>query len=147
MTNRRVPDTADGFRLSPQQRHLWRLQQADGGQAYVAQCVVRIEGPCRKETLEAALNDVIQKHEVLRTRYVSPVDAEFPEQVVDETASLSFDEHRLAGHDPAAFEAKCDDLLKESVHQARDLGDRATLRFSLVTDASGRSALLISVHA
>ena len=98
MTTRRVPDPADGFRLSPQQRHLWRLQEA-GGEAYVAQCVVRIQGPWRSETLQAALNDVIQKHEILRTRYVSSAAGTLPEQVIDESASLCFDEHRLPDAD------------------------------------------------
>src|SRR5438045_518929 len=129
MTTRRVPDPADGFRLSPQQRHLWRLQEA-GGEAYVAQCVVRIQGPWRSETLQAALNDVIQKHEILRTRYVSSAAGTLPEQVIDESASLCFDEHRLPDADGRAFEARCDSLLKEFARQPRDLADRPALRFS-----------------
>jgi amino acid adenylation domain-containing protein/non-ribosomal peptide synthase protein (TIGR01720 family) len=164
MTNRRVEDidspdatpaasalnqtaeATDGFRLSPQQRHLWRLRQSDGGRAYVAQCVVRINGPLRHETLRAALKDVIQKHEILRTRYVSSSAAELPKQVIDENTSLSLDEYRVPGRDAQAFEARCEEVLKDFVDQARELGDRP-LTFSLVTDSSDRSALLISAVA
>jgi amino acid adenylation domain-containing protein/non-ribosomal peptide synthase protein (TIGR01720 family) len=147
MTDRRIPATADGFRLSPQQRHLWRLHQADGGRAYVAQCVVRIEGPWRQETLLAALEDVVQQHEILRTRYVLPAGAALPEQVVDDAAFPGVDEYRLAGCDAQAFKAKCDEVLRAFVHQPRDLSDRPAVRFSLVTDSSARTALLISAPA
>jgi len=112
MTDGRTPDISAGFRLSPQQRHLWRLLQADGGQAYVVQCAVRIEGPWQVETLRAALKDVVQRHEILRTRYVRSTDGALAVQVIDEDTSRSVDEY-----------------------------------FSLVTDSSGRRALLINIPA
>ena len=140
-------EATEGFRLSPQQRHLWRLHQADGGQAYVAQCAVRIEGPWRQETLRAALKDVIQKHEILRTRYLCSTATELPEQVIDESTSPCLDEYRVTDGDAQAFEAKCAEVLKEFVHQPRDLSDHPLVSFSLVTDSSERSALLISVPA
>ena len=141
------PDAAEGFRLSPQQRHLWRLHRADGGQAYLAQCVVRIDGPLRLEILRAALNDVIRAHEILRTRYVVVDTVDLPEQVIDEDSSPWLDEHRLPGRDAEAFAGKVDDVLKGLVFEPGSLGDRPLVRFALVADASGRCALLISAPA
>jgi hypothetical protein len=92
-------DELEGFRLSPQQRHLWRLQQFDGVQPYRSVCALRIDGPLDVEILERVLNELVQRHEVLRTT-VRCVNASFvPVQLIHEQITLdikmlaSFDEH------------------------------------------------------
>src|ERR1044072_2901655 len=56
----------EGFKPSPQQRHLWLLQ-GEGARAFRAQCAVWIEGPLDVAGLRAALDDVVARHEILRT--------------------------------------------------------------------------------
>ncbi|QSQ25342.1 amino acid adenylation domain-containing protein [Pyxidicoccus parkwayensis] len=59
-----------GFRLSPQQRHLWSLQQAEPGEAWRPRCVLLLEGALDVPRLTQAATDVLSRHEVLRTEYL-----------------------------------------------------------------------------
>lgn len=58
-------DVIQGFRLSPQQKRVWSLQ--DTSTAYRAQCAILIEGSLRVEILHEALLNVVHRHEILRT--------------------------------------------------------------------------------
>ena len=60
-------EVIEGFRLSPQQKHLWLLQQES--LAYRAQCAVLLEGTLHPENLQKALSKIVERHEILRTTY------------------------------------------------------------------------------
>ncbi|HEV8167984.1 MAG TPA: condensation domain-containing protein, partial [Pyrinomonadaceae bacterium] len=83
-------ETVAGFQLSPQQERLWLLQERDAGtSAYRAQCVVRLDGALRPQLLEAAVSSVIERHEILRTRFQSQPGMFLPLQVIaDHGATL-----------------------------------------------------------
>ena len=87
----------EGFRLSPQQMHLWSSRQTDHASHYYAQCTVLIEGTLDVETLEAALREVFARHEILRTTIVCPPGTTAPVQVIAASATLSIDHHDLRG--------------------------------------------------
>ena len=61
--------TISGYRLSPQQRHLWALRQGQEPDAYKAQCAVLVEGDVSVDALRAAVADVVGRHEILRTSF------------------------------------------------------------------------------
>ena len=90
----------EGFRLSPQQRHLWSLQQTDHAHAYRAQCTVRIEGPLDLQALEAALRGVFARHEIFRTTVACLPGTNIPGQVISEGGALSIDNCDLRGLEP-----------------------------------------------
>src|ERR1051325_4452765 len=85
----------EGFRLSPQQEHLWRLEQAAHHSPYRAQCAVRIEGRLDAGKLRAAIEDVVRRHEILRTTFPRPVSMMTSLQTVGETAGFSFQHGEL----------------------------------------------------
>ena len=58
-----------GFQLSPQQRHLWALQQSDGAVPWRARSVIEIEGPLDVKALAAAVNKVIRQNEALQLSF------------------------------------------------------------------------------
>ncbi|AFY82811.1 non-ribosomal peptide synthetase [Oscillatoria acuminata] len=58
----------EGFRLSPQQKQVWQLQQLDNF-AYCCQGMVQIAGKCDSGILKTAIGTVIQRHEILRTTF------------------------------------------------------------------------------
>lgn len=58
----------EGFRLSPQQKQVWQLQQIDNF-AYCCQGMVQIAGKCDSGILKTAIGTVIQRHEILRTTF------------------------------------------------------------------------------
>lgn len=60
------PATA-GFWLSPQQRHIWALQQK--GYANRGRCLVLIEGAVSADDMELCLRRLVARHEILRTVY------------------------------------------------------------------------------
>ncbi len=55
------------FRLSPQQRRLWRLGSGDC--AYRSQCALDFDGAADGEALRQALRRVVARHEILRTTF------------------------------------------------------------------------------
>ena len=78
----------EGFRLSPQQRRLWLLQ--NGSKSFRAQCAVDLAGSLDAAVLRATLNDVVMRHEILRTGFDCPKGRAIPIQVISETPELSY---------------------------------------------------------
>src|SRR5262245_16685208 len=78
MQNRQI----EGFRLSPQQHHLWELLQSDTNGPFVSQCAVKIDGELRLDQLETALQRVVLKYEILRTGFHRLPEMAAPIQVV-----------------------------------------------------------------
>ncbi|WP_330229205.1 amino acid adenylation domain-containing protein [Nocardia sp. NBC_00508] len=71
----------DRVPLSPAQQRMWVLNRMDpDSPAYNIAVALRLTGALDVEALRAALVDVVQRHESLRTLY--PADAEGPRQVV-----------------------------------------------------------------
>lgn len=56
--------------LSYAQRRLWFLQQMDPGSPYYSvPCIIRLTGSLRIEHLEKALNEIVFRHEILRSSF------------------------------------------------------------------------------
>ncbi|MEV6324177.1 amino acid adenylation domain-containing protein [Nocardia sp. NPDC051787] len=71
----------DRVPLSPAQQRMWVLNRMDpASAAYNIAIALRLTGDLDVEALRAALVDVVERHESLRTLY--PADAEGPRQVV-----------------------------------------------------------------
>jgi len=79
-----TPPTIKGFRLSPQQHRLWSWQQSEYQLPSSAQVALRIRGPLQVEQLSVALEQVVQRHEILRTRFPCLPGMQVPLQVIDE---------------------------------------------------------------
>jgi amino acid adenylation domain-containing protein/FkbM family methyltransferase len=78
------PRTAEGFRLAPQQRRLWRERQLHAGAWQRTLVAAVIEGDVDAAALAAAATAVVTRHEILRTRFAAPPGARFPLQVIGE---------------------------------------------------------------
>ncbi len=61
--------SSNGFRLSPQQAHLWAQLVPDLETPYRAHCVVELQGALDKPRLERAVREVVSRNEILRTTY------------------------------------------------------------------------------
>ena len=82
----------EGFRLSPQQRRLWKLQQdiAGGPAAFNSQLVLLVEGAVRPGELREAIERVCARHEALRMVFRRLPGVAMPVQVVADDVSLSW---------------------------------------------------------
>ncbi|MBD2559799.1 MULTISPECIES: non-ribosomal peptide synthetase [Nostoc] len=79
----------EGYRLSPQQRHLWSLQQLDSALPYRAQFSLLIEGNLNQKILEVALEKLVNRHEILRTNFCYLPGMTIPLQVIADNSKLS----------------------------------------------------------
>ena len=108
-----------GFELSPQQRHLWRLRGVDDGCDYRAEAVVRLSGSLETEVLRTALAQVVARHEILRTRFECLPGMSLPLQVVGEEGLVWVGERQGA----ASGQGGCEEIFAEQRRAAEDEDD------------------------
>src|SRR5262249_45606758 len=73
----------EGYQLSPQQERLWRLQQLHTRTPYVTAASIWIEGRTDNNLLKAAVESVIEQHEILHTSFPTLPEMSIPLQVPD----------------------------------------------------------------
>ncbi|WP_283188198.1 amino acid adenylation domain-containing protein [Pseudomonas sp. PMCC200344] len=88
MTQTHEDTPFEGFELSPQQAHLWRLQQTHlAPSAQRATLRIRSEQPLDSARLKNSLLALMQRHEILRTRYQQLPGLSLPMQVIDDSTA------------------------------------------------------------
>ncbi len=132
-----------GFRLSPQQRHLWSLYQTSS--EYYAQCSLLIENGLQPEILYHALTDVVERHELLRTLFHLPTGMKFPLQVIAEHGSFAWQVIDLSTCNKEAQEAIIEDVLCTERRQPFNFEHGPVLHTTLLRLASDKYILLLSV--
>ncbi|MCA1612749.1 MAG: amino acid adenylation domain-containing protein [Acidobacteria bacterium] len=135
----------EGYRLSPQQRHLWRLQQAGGSSAYRAQCVALVEGPLRVERLRAALEDVVARYEILRTVFHLPAGMSQPVQVIGGPNVSWGPDADLRGLSEAIQQARVEALCAEARRRPLDFERGPLLHASLVKLGADRHGFVLTL--
>ncbi|MGV9415707.1 amino acid adenylation domain-containing protein [Nocardia sp. NPDC003693] len=149
-----VPELSRGHRpgripLSPAQQRLWFLNRFDTDSgAYNIPVALRLRGPLDEQALRAALLDVVQRHEALRTLF--PQDAEGPHQQVlpldrsDSPIGRNPEaDTSVANRAPvrtARFTLPVSELATDAV--AEHLNDAAARGFDLATELPLRAELL-----
>jgi amino acid adenylation domain-containing protein/non-ribosomal peptide synthase protein (TIGR01720 family) len=81
----------EGFRLSPQQQRLWQLSKQDGAERYCARCEFMLDGELDVAKLQAAFQDVVARHEILRTRLEMFPEMKLPLQVIDDDVNAAIE--------------------------------------------------------
>jgi amino acid adenylation domain-containing protein/non-ribosomal peptide synthase protein (TIGR01720 family)/FkbM family methyltransferase len=132
-------EVLEGFQLSLLQKRLWLLS---GGQPCgVCQCAVRLDGEWTEAELRAAIEDLCQRHESLRTVYRCLPGMAVPVQIVEPLPGY------LLETGPAVDEADIDRLLDRERQRPFDTGALPLLRLLLCPAASGGRLLVITVPA
>src|SRR5690349_10938807 len=62
-------DLLEGFRLSPIQKRIWALQNAEPARPYRSHCAIVINGDLDDNRLNQAISKVVSRHEILRTTF------------------------------------------------------------------------------
>ena len=135
----------EGVRLSPQQKHLWSLQQTDRNESYRACCAILIEGHLRREALNPALQNVVDRFEVLRTVFQRLPGMRMPIQVVTQSDVSPPDEYDLRDLDAAEQETVIEKLFNEARHIPIDFEQGPLVYFSLILIADDRHLLVVSL--
>ena len=130
----------DRVPLSFAQQRLWFIAQLEGPSAvYNSPMALRLEGDLDPAALEAALGDVIARHEVLRT--VFPVADGRPYQRV-----LGLDELGWRLETAGAAEADLPEAVAEAAREPFDLAVKVPVRARLLAVASRVHVLVVVLH-
>ncbi|HEX7317731.1 MAG TPA: amino acid adenylation domain-containing protein [Pyrinomonadaceae bacterium] len=131
--------------LSFAQQRLWVLHQLDPANAsYNMPEAVRLTGPLKAETLELSLNEVLRRHEVLRTTFETTADG--PVQVIAPTLALELPLLDLSELPAREREAETRRLAAEEAARPFDLARGPVLRAALLRLAPEEHVLLFNVH-
>jgi amino acid adenylation domain-containing protein len=140
-------ETIEGFRLSPQQRHLWGLQQNNPQQIYRVRGAILITGNLDREILKKALQNVVNRHEILRTSFHCLPGMTLPLQAIACTGEVPISEYNLSGLSPEEQEAKIAALFEQLNLLPFDFERGPLWHISLVTLAQDKHLLLANFSA
>src|SRR5262245_36313777 len=141
------PNVAEGFRLSPQQQRLWSAQQASDGRPYLAQCAIAIKGALGVPALRSAIENVIERFEILRTTFHTLPGMTLPVQVIGGEGLWRFEEIDLAGLSPADRRAELEAIWEAQWEEPIDYQNGPVFRSSLIRVSSHEQTLVISLPA
>ncbi|MFF1478061.1 amino acid adenylation domain-containing protein [Streptomyces sp. NPDC058301] len=140
----RVPRTAP-LPLSAGQRQLWFLHHlAPDSPAYLLPLVHRLRGPLDTEALREAVDLLVERHEILRTRYVLS-DTE-PYQVIDPPGRPVFEQAERYGLTGVEREEAAEEFIDRELRTAIDLAASPPLRVRLLGFAPDDHLLVVVVH-
>ncbi|MFI5497201.1 amino acid adenylation domain-containing protein [Actinoplanes sp. NPDC051859] len=123
--------------LSAAQQRLWFVHELDGPSAtYNMPYALRLAGPVDEGALQAALTDIVARHESLRTVFAA--DEGVPHQVIRPADQATITIERPGG-DPEQW-------LSEAAHRAFDLSRDLPLRAHLGADGPDGQLLLLVLH-
>ena len=140
-----LPRTKDGeLPLSFAQQRLWFLDQLQPNSAlYNIPMVLRLQGSLNQGALERSLRSICDRHEVLRTNFVT-IDGQ-PTQVIQTTKEKIsvVDLQSLPSHEQ---EERTQQLKQEQTSQPFDLAQESLIRATLVVLSETEHLLLVCMH-
>ncbi|MEA2173125.1 MAG: hypothetical protein QOD00_717, partial [Blastocatellia bacterium] len=143
-----LKEVVEGYRLSPQQKRLWGLQQDDGQMAYRARCAVLIEGQLDVRTFEDAVHEVVMQHEILRTSFLRQPGMKIPLQVINPQARPSWQYRKLPeASAQRPLDALVEELLREETRAPFDFSLDSLLQLSLLSLSGETHLLLVTLPA
>ncbi|MGE3435688.1 MAG: amino acid adenylation domain-containing protein [Blastocatellales bacterium] len=135
--------------LSFAQERLWFLDQlTPGGASYNIAEAYKLSGPLNPEALEQSLNEVVRRHEVLRTTFAIPSgtkDAR-PVQVIAPELRLSLPVVDLSGSSEAERKDDVERFAAEEARRPFDLARGPLLRATLLRLGAEEHVVLLTVH-
>ncbi|MCB9718000.1 MAG: amino acid adenylation domain-containing protein [Myxococcales bacterium] len=137
--------TSGDLPLSPSQLRHWRYAQTNGGSsAFAVRAALRLRGRLDVDALRRALDEVVRRHESLRTTF-HDVDGVLIQRVHD-TIDLDFAVQDLGALSRSELGAREPVLVKEASDCPFDLANGPTLRIRLLRLGETEHILVYTVH-
>jgi amino acid adenylation domain-containing protein len=124
------------------QERFWFIDQIGAGAAYNISWPLRLKGALDVVALERALNEIVRRHEILRTRFA--VEDGRPIQVIEPSRLLSLAFVDLSGEPEREHEAQR--LVDEGTQAPFSLADGPLIRTSLLRLGPEEHVLQVVVH-
>jgi len=129
--------------LSYAQQRLWFLDKLEPGSAfYNVPLAVRLRGQLNIDALARTLNEIVRRHEVLRTSFRS--DEGEPEQIIHEALELKLELEQVSGEQDQLAEVRR--LIKEESGRGFDLTHGPLLRVRLLRLTADEHVVLLTMH-
>jgi amino acid adenylation domain-containing protein len=133
---------AADYPVSPSQRRLWVLSQFEGGNAaYNINGIYRLEGKVNVLALEAAFNEVVKRHESLRTVFTL-VNNELRQVIQPFSEGFITMQTCTATDDPAVLNA----IIEQDKEEPFNLAEGPLMRTRLVELSEGKYLLICMMH-
>jgi amino acid adenylation domain-containing protein len=133
------------FPLSFAQRRLWFLDQLDpGSPTYNVPIAFRVAGPLDKAVLEQSFNEIVRRHEALRTTFPA-VDGE-PIQVISPVLTVPVPVVDCRELPESEREAEVQRLANGEARRPFDLAQGPLLRTTLLRLGEEEHVLLLTMH-
>jgi len=149
-----TPDALDSISVIDRNKHLpasfsqqrlWFIDQLESGSAqYNQPLFLRLEGCIKIHALQKALDSVVERHEVLRTRFIT--ESGEPHLQIDPTSSVPvkiFDISSISQKEKLVEEGK---IIQEEIGIPFNLQDGLKLRTTLIIKSEIESILAITLH-
>ncbi|MBN3925215.1 amino acid adenylation domain-containing protein [Nostoc sp. NMS4] len=140
-------ESIEGFRLSPQQEHLWLLQKIERSSAYRSDCGILIEGNIDIHNLELALQNVVNRYEILRTSFICLPGMTIPVQVITDSKVILEKKSDISNLKPQEQEAEIELIFQKIKQQNFQFEQGLILNTYLVTISPNMYMLFISLPA
>jgi amino acid adenylation domain-containing protein len=131
--------------LSFAQERLWFLEQMGLEQpAYNLPLAIRIKGSLNKEALTASLNEIIRRHDILRTHFME-IEGQ-PVQVIEDEITLSLRTINLSELSINEQSREAIELLSKEALRPFELAQSPLFRAVLVELGANEHILLLTMH-
>jgi non-ribosomal peptide synthetase component F/acyl carrier protein len=131
--------------LSAGQQQMWFLHQFDPmSTAYLMTWVLRLSGPLDTEGLRWAWERIVERHEILRTRYTQRGDE--PAAVIDPPARFALRTIDVTGERAGRREGRARQIAEWERQRPFDLTAEWPIRITLITADTKLHLLVINVH-
>ncbi len=144
----RIPVRKDrsGFATSFMQQRIWFLDQLEPNAAtYNVSLAVKLEGPLNVALLERSLNDVVKRHETLRTRFNPGANGQ-PEQIVLPELSINLPIVQVPGEDSSDKRSLIQELIRLEASKPFDLKHGPLVRAQLLQLGEQEHVALFTMH-
>ncbi|CAC5344912.1 putative Acetate--CoA ligase [Planktothrix rubescens CCAP 1459/22] len=142
-----LPRTGDAqIPLSYAQQRLWFLDQFQPNSAlYNIPLALRLEGNLNQVALEQALQTIIERHEALRTNFLT-IEGK-PTQIIQTETNWTISiVHPLQPPRKSEREITCQQLINTQAIQPFDLATEPLIRVTLLTLSQTEQVLLVCMH-
>ena len=140
-----APQLADILPMSFAQQRLWFLDQLEpNSPLYNVPTVLRVTGKLNEAALQSALEAIVARHEVLRTRFVS-IEGN-PAQIPEENVSLKLAVRDLSDMPAARREVEAGALVRAEANLPFELSSAPLLRTTLLRLQLNEHWFLVTFH-